>query len=171
MNLETIYYIGQTIAVVVIIATLVALLVQTRQTNKLALIETSRANTLTFIIEQQRLFGTPEDAAFMHKAMYTSERLAEDEKARFGFSMALFFGMVETAHLTHQTGLFRQTDYNRAIDTLRLVYLSSPRVRKWWSVSRINYAKNHDFVALVDQMSAQAEAEATEFAPTRMEIT
>lgn len=160
MSLETIYYIGQTIAVIVIIATLVALLFQTRQTNKLALIETSRNNTLTFITEQQRLFGTPEDAAFMHKAMFTSERLSDDEKVRFGFSMALLFGLIETAQLTHQTGLFRETDYNRAVDTLRLVYLRSPRARKWWASSRVNYAKNPDFVSVVDKLSAEAEAEA-----------
>lgn len=43
MSLENIYYIGQAIAVVVIIATLIAILVQSHQTNK-----TTRANlTLT----------------------------------------------------------------------------------------------------------------------------
>lgn len=158
MTLETIYYIGQTVAVIVIIATLVALLIQTRQTNKLAKIETSRTTGLTLIAEQQRLFGTPEDAAFMNKAMFSSERLSEDEKVRFGFSMALLFGLIETAQLTHQSGLFRDTYYYRAKDTLRLVYLRSPRVRKWWASSSVNYASNPEFVNLVDSLAANAKA-------------
>lgn len=158
MTLESIYYVGQTIAVIVIIATLVALLIQTRQTNKLAMIETSRSNTLTFITEQQKLFGNPENAAFMYKAMFTNERLSDEEKVRFGFSMALLFGLIETAHLTHRSGLFRDTDYHRAIDTLRLVYLRSKRTRKWWASSSVNYAKNPDFVALVNKLASDAKA-------------
>ena len=46
MTLENIYYIGQTLAVIVIIATLIALLIQTRQTNARARAETSRATML-----------------------------------------------------------------------------------------------------------------------------
>jgi len=158
VDLETVYYIGQTIAVIVIIATLIALLIQTRQTNKLAIIETSRSNIMTFVAEQYQLFRTPEDAAFMHKALYTSERLSDEEKARFGFTKALVFGWMETGQMTHKTGLFRETDYVRAIDTLRLQYLSSPRARKWWRNSRRNYAKNPDFAALIDGLAAEAEA-------------
>lgn len=160
MTLESIYYIGQTVAVIVIVATLIALLIQTRQTNKLAIIETSRSNILTFVAEQHQLFGTPEGAAFMYKALYTSERLSDDEKARFGFSMALVFGWIETGQMTHKTGLFRETDYIRAVDTLRFQYLRSPRVRKWWKNSRFNYSKNPDFVGLVDELAAEVEADA-----------
>ena len=94
----------------------------------------------------------------MNKAIFSNERLSEEEKVRFGFSMALFFGMIETAQLTHQSGLFQDTYYHRATDTLRLVYLPSPRVRKWWASSSVNYASNPDFVTLVDSLAADAEA-------------
>ncbi len=160
MTLETIYYIGQTVAVVVIIATLIALLVQTRQTNALARIETSRSNLITFVTEQQRLYSTPDDAAFMHKVLYTSERLTEPEKLRFGFTMALIFGLLEVGVITNQSGLFRDTDQARAIDTVNLAYIASPRVRKWWKSSRVFYAKNPAFVALIDRLVAEAEAAA-----------
>lgn len=160
MTLETIYYIGQTIAVVVIIATLIALLIQTRQTNALARAETSRSHMYWFAMEQHRLFATPEDAAFMHKALRTSEPLTDEEKGRFAFSMALMFSLVEAAQQTHQTGLFRDTDYDRALDTTRMAYLNSPRVRKWWAYTRTFYTGNPDFVAVIDKLVAEVEEDA-----------
>ncbi|MEL6667025.1 MAG: hypothetical protein AAFQ24_12920, partial [Pseudomonadota bacterium] len=42
--------------------------------------------------------------------------------------------------------------------TLRLVYLPSPRVRKWWASSSVNYASNPEFVNLVDSLAADATA-------------
>ena len=73
MTLESIYYIGQTVAVIAIVVSLIFVGLQvrmayeqTRQSNELARQETSRTNIITFITEQQRLFATPEDAACMH---------------------------------------------------------------------------------------------------------
>lgn len=57
MTLENIYYIGQTLAVIVIIATLIALLIQTRQTNALARAETSRATMLQLTSGQYSLIA------------------------------------------------------------------------------------------------------------------
>lgn len=158
MTLESIYYIGQTVAVIVIIATLIALLIQTRQTNALARAETSRATMLQATAEQYRLFETPEKAAFMYKAMRTSEKLTPEEKERFAFAMALIFGNIEVGFNMEQTGLMGDTEYDRGMHTLKGAYLSSPRVRKWWSNIRFFYAKNPDFVAVIDKLSAEADA-------------
>ena len=158
MTLENIYYIGQTLAVIVIIATLIALLIQTRQTNALARAETSRATMLQLTSGQYSLFETPEKAAFLYKAMRTSKKLTAEEKERFGFTLSLVFGNAEIAFNMDQTGLMGGTDLNRGADTLRGVYLSSPRVRKWWSNARMFYAKNSDFLTFIDKLSAEAEA-------------
>ncbi len=157
MTLEEVYFIGQTIAVVAILGSLGGIWFQMRQTNTLAREETSRTNLITFVTEQQRLFATPDDAAFMHKAMYTDQPLSPDEKARFSFTMALMFGLFEVAENTNQSGLFRDIDHERATDTIRLVYLISPRVRKWWASARMAYARNAEFLALVDSLVAEVE--------------
>lgn len=164
MTLETIYYLTQIIAVVAILGSLIFVGVQvrlvraqTQQANDLAREETSRTNLLTIITEQQRLFATAEDAAFMHKAMFTAQPLTNEEKSRFGFNMALIFGLVEVGLNTHQSGLFRDIDNARVVDTLRIVYLPPLRVRKWWASARRAYSKNPDFVALIDKLIAEIE--------------
>ena len=156
MTLETVYYIGQTVAVVVITATLIAILVQTRQTNALARAETSRTLLFTLITEQHRLFGTPEDSDFMIKALRSNESMTDGEKQRFAFSMALIFGMAEVGFNMQRSGLFPDIDQARATDTIRMAYLSSPRVQKWWSNSRHYYAANQEFVAMIDALAAEA---------------
>ena len=160
MTLESIYYIGQTVAVIVIIATLIALLIQTRQTNALARAETSRSIMLRGTSEQYRLFESPEKAAFMYKAMQTSEKLTEEEQLRFSFAMALMFGNMEIGYNMHRTGLMGDFDFARVMDVAQGAYLISPRVRQWWSNTRLIYAKNPEFVAVVDKLSAAAEADA-----------
>ena len=72
--------------------------------------------------------------------------------------MALMFGLFEVAMNTNQSGLFRDIDHERATDAMRLVYLTSPRVREWWGLGRVAYAKNPHFVALVDSLVADIEA-------------
>ena len=74
------------------------------------------------------------------------------------FALGMMIGLFEVAFTTNQAGLFRNIDYARAIDAVRLVYLSSPRVRKWWSQTKIAYAENPEFVALIDKIAAEFES-------------
>lgn len=161
MTLENVYYIGQTIAVVVIVATLFAILYQGYQTNRIA-----RADlTLNLWVEagaaNYSLMDSPEKADFMHRALYHSAPLSEPEKLRFGNLMGFALGMHEGAFMLRRRGLVESAAYERTSGIVRL-YFASPRVRKWWRTRR-EYGYDPDFCAIVDAMTAEFEAtEATE---------
>lgn len=90
MTLESIYYIGQTVAVIAIVISLVFVGLQVRQSKQ----QTERANIIArtelsknsldfFLTTWGQYFATPDDAAFMQKALYSTEPLSEAEQVMF----------------------------------------------------------------------------------------
>jgi hypothetical protein len=67
MTLESIYYIGQTVAVVVIVLTLFAILYQCYQTNKIARADLTLNLWMPAGAAHYSFVDTPEKADFMHR--------------------------------------------------------------------------------------------------------
>ena len=79
MTLENIYYLGQTIAVVVIVATLVAILYQGYQTNKIARADLTLNMWMQAGAAHYSFVDSPEKADFMHRALNDGGSLTEPE--------------------------------------------------------------------------------------------
>ena len=156
MTLENIYYIGQTIAVVVIILTLFAILWQGWQTNRIARLEMTRASWVEMGQTQYSLVDSPEKADFMQRALFGDAPLTDAEKLRFGNLMGLAIGAHEGAYMLMQRGLFEQAAYKRIEGIIRL-YMQSPRVRKWWRTRR-EYNYDPNFRTLIDRTADEFEA-------------
>ena len=133
MSLETIYYIGQTIAVMVIIATLGAVLYQARQANKIAKAELTRAQ-LT-------------DAATIVESIYTSSELSDlllkvdarktltnRELLKFQYYMYSWWNNLEGAHTLYTKGFMDKSSYDQLMRTGGYLYRTNLTQSMWKSL-------------------------------------
>ncbi len=155
MTLENIYYVGQTVAVVVIVLTLFAILWQGWQTNKIARSEMTLSSWIQSGQTHYALVDSPEKAEFMQRALFGEAALTDAEKLRFGNLMGLAIGLHEGGYWLMQRGLIEHAAYKRGEGISRL-YLQSPRVRKWWRARR-EYSYDPKFRAVIDNIAAEFE--------------
>lgn len=155
MTLENIYYIGQTVAVIVIVLTLFAILWQGWQTNRIARAEMTRSSWIEMGQMHYSLVDSPEKADFMLRALFGEASLTEAEKLRFGNLLGLAIGAQEGAFMLLQRGLIEHAAYNRSEGITRL-YMQSPRVQKWWRTRR-EYSYDPKFRALIDAIASELE--------------
>lgn len=167
MALEEIYYAGQTIAVVVIIATLFAILFQGYQTNKIARAELTLDLWVHAGSANYSLMDSPEKADFMNRALFGVEPLSDAEKIRFANLMGYALGMHEGAFMLSNRGLIEPTAFARTGGLMRM-YFQSPRVRKWW-LTRREFGYDPAFRSIIDRM-AEEIGEAQETARKSQEI-
>jgi hypothetical protein len=135
MTLESIYYIGQTVAVLAILASLVALYFQQQQANKLAKSDMTQAAWNSLIATQAQMFSTAEGADFMQRGLYSAAPLTDAEKLRFSINMSNLMSAVESGYVLWRQGLFEETSHQRTLRSMA-VYFESPRARKWWTLAR-----------------------------------
>jgi len=155
VTLEEIYYVGQTVAVVVIVLTLLAILYQGWQTNRIARSDMTRATWIEAGQTHYSLVDSPEKADFMQRALFGDTPLTDAEKIRFGNLMGLAIGTHEGAYMLLQRGLFEHAAYKRSEGITRL-YMQSPRVRKWWRTRR-EFSYDPKFKALIDRIAGEFE--------------
>jgi hypothetical protein len=156
MTLESIYYIGQTVAVLAILASLVALYFQQRQANKLAKADMTQASWGAAIATQAQMFSTAEGADFMQRAFYNAAPLTDAEKLRFSINMSSMMSTVESAYVLWRQGLFDEVSYQRLLRSMAN-YFESPRMRKWWALARKDRFIP-PFSEVIDEIAARAEA-------------
>lgn len=155
MTLESIYYVGQTVAVVVIVLTLFAILYQGWQTNRIARSDMTRSSWIETGQTHYSLVDSPEKADFMQRSLFGEAALTNAEKLRFGNLMGLAIGTHEGAYMLMQRGLIEHAAYSRSEGITRL-YMQSPRVRKWWRTRR-EYSYDPKFRAIIDEIAQEFE--------------
>jgi hypothetical protein len=155
MTLESINYVAQTVGVIVIVATLFAILWQGHQTNKVARAELTLNMWMQTGAMQYSLFDSPEKADFMQRALNGSAPLQESEKQRFYTALGVAIGTHEAAFNLYDRGLVETAAYERNTATTRL-YFTSPRVRRWWSRAR-NLPYDVRFRDIVDAIAKERE--------------
>lgn len=97
MTLETLYFFSQIVAVIVIVATLIAILYQGHQTNKIARADLTLSMWMQTGQMQTALFDTVERANFMHRALYVATPLTDAEKNQLNTCLSLAIGTHEAA--------------------------------------------------------------------------
>jgi len=157
MTLESIYYVGQTISVFALLASLVFVGIQVRharqqteQANKLARAEMSQSAGLKVLEFQDGWYETEESAELMSRALETDAPLSKAEKQRFGVRMVTLFTGIEVVAMLYREGLCDQGMYDRIMRTGQF-YCTRPRVQKWWrNVGRAYFLM--PFLGTMDEM-------------------
>lgn len=154
MTLETIYYIGQTLAVAVILLSVAFVGYQTRQTNRLARTELTRS-----LLSETRVYGdaistSPEMAEFMFKSLSATEQLPPQDFFRLGMYFASWFTALESAYKVNTQKLIEPSVYEHIRVTTRVMDCVNMRI--WWQNARSFFAP--DFAADVDGALRQWDA-------------
>ena len=155
MTLEEIYYIGQTIAVVAILASLGAIWFQMRQANKLAKLETTRA---IWMDAGERVLSHAEDAEkadFFQRALFESGELTNAEKTRLYLVMSSMFTTFENGFTMHNSGMMNERFWPRMRDSMR-DYLAAERGQRWWAIAKKRtFGGDPEFCAEVDALLSE----------------
>jgi hypothetical protein len=163
MTLEEFYYIGQSIAVVAILGTLIFVGLQVRQARD----QTKQANTLSRAQLtttawlgangfQDSWYATEESSNFMALELESDEPLEPGEKMRFSIRMVTIVSSVELSYSLLQQGLFDQELYARNVRTLT-AYAARPRTQKWWHHVGRDYF-TPPFQGVIDDIIGQGQS-------------
>ncbi|MEO1135093.1 MAG: hypothetical protein AAFW68_00605 [Pseudomonadota bacterium] len=158
MTLENIYYIGQTIAVVAILASLAAIWFQMRQQHRLAKLEITRAVWADAIEMLRSQAEDEEKADFLQRALFTNEPLSDAEKTRLYLVLSSLFVGMENGYAMAQSGMMEEKFWPRMRASI-VDYLKPERGRRWWAIARVRtFAANDAFVAEVDGIVEEINA-------------
>jgi hypothetical protein len=163
MTIETIYYASQIVAAIVIIATLLAILWQGYQTNKIARADLSLNMWLQMGSMHNSVVDTPEKGELFARAFSDAERLTEGEKMRLSFNLSMLIGTHEAAFNLRSRGLIEEAVYARSASTTRS-YMTFAIMRRWWKRNR-NNGYSAAFRKEIDAMTNEFEAAASGRAP------
>ena len=126
-----------------IIASLVFVGIETRNSTKQALLTTQALEIAAYqdlidnILEMNVLtIQDPEVASFMYKAFRSSEELTEQEEFRFGRAAYQRFRHGDMAFFQYQRGAI---DEDRLRSVLKVLNLGNQRMRESWEQSQNNF--------------------------------
>ena len=160
MTLETIYYLGQTIAVIAILISLVAIWFQMKQTHHLARLENSRSMWIYVSGVMTSFVDDSEKAKFFHDALYGMGKMTDADKTRFYLLMSSLLMMFENGHVLHREGMMEDHFWPRMRQSLR-DFIAPPRAQRWWEIARKrSFSESTDFVQEVDAVLAEINAKA-----------
>lgn len=160
MTLETIYYIGQTIAVVAILISLAAIWLQMKQTHKLARLENSRSMWIYVSDVMTSMVDEPAKAEFIQSSLYGTGKMTDAEKTRFYLSMSSLLMMFENGFTLHREVMIETYFWPRMRQSLR-DFIAPPRAQRWWEIARDrSFSESTVFVAEVDAVLAEINAKA-----------
>ena len=140
MSLESIYYIGQSISVVVIIATLFAILHQGQQANQIARSELSHDQ----LLNSHGLLGptvatNPEYADFLVRVLEENAAMSATDRIRFlnfMHSLVIVFG---SAHTLKSKGMIEAQMFADSASAM-VWWMQFDRSRGWWKGARKHYS-------------------------------
>ena len=149
MTLETIYYAGQTVAVLIIILTLLALLYQQRQANKIARNELSIALVSNSSTVLTPWTTNPEVSEFFMRVNMKGHKLTEAERLRYANFMHGLIVFLRGAVTLVEAKLSEPYIAEEAKMAVQF-FMNFPRSHKWWRASRSFYSE--DVQSIVDKM-------------------
>jgi hypothetical protein len=155
MSLQTLLTLSQIVGAVVVVATLLSILVQMYQTNRIAKAQLTLHTWMQTGELQLALAHSQEKADFLRRVTSGVE-LGEAEKLRAVYVLSVALGTHEAAFNLRKRGLIEEGACRRLEEGTRL-YMKSAGWRSLWFRRRTTYEPV--FRALVDAMVAEAEAE------------
>ena len=144
MTLLELGALGEFVAAIAVLVTLVYLTLQVRQGNSFA-----RAQTRQRMVEQaeRELYRVVEDPTIF-KCFLKKEPLTEDEKIKLVFWLIASLRQREYEWFQYRDGNIDREAWE-AYRTVMLTHLTTPRTREWWD-SFLSTSFNPEFVAEVN---------------------
>lgn len=148
------------IGVIAIIASLIFVGIETRNSTRQAELNTQALEIAAYqelmdnIAEMNILIiQDPEVAAFMHKVYATNEELTELEQFRFRRAAYLRFRHGDMAFFQYQRGAI---DEARLGSSLKVLNLSNPRMKAFWNGIKQNFVE--PYRVYIDQLIEEQDA-------------
>ena len=163
MTLQDLGSIGELLAAVATLLTLVYLATQVRQA-KTQLKESTQQARAAFTMEvgaqsaaaQLAWLSSEGPRATMTKALLTEEKLQSEEAYEFAVRISIFFGALIQSEMLARHGLvdreFLETRYS-----IYRPYLEMPRVRTWWKRTGTHFYGHDEYAKVIDQLVAEIE--------------
>ena len=148
MSMEDIYYVSQIVSVIAVVASLVYLSLQVRQTerNQRAMMQQGRANRVSDAVMRT---SDPQTSGVFHKGSRHPETLSPEEVDRYMLITRAIFISAEDSFLQHTAGLLDESAYKSFIAGARGMMGASPGLRAAWRLSRDQY--DGEFVAFMNK--------------------
>lgn len=151
MTLENIYYVGQTVAVVAIVASLAFVGVQIRQ-NTRATRAASHGAVSNALNDVNRMFAENADLTKIWLAgMRERKALSEEERWRFDAMARAYFHVCETMFIQARLGAGDRGVLAAEVEGMRAV-LAAPGVKEWWAENPFGFCA--EFRAYVAGLAA-----------------
>ena len=134
MTLESVYYIGQSVAVVAILVSLYAIYRQQRRTNEIerGKTEAERANQLSeFVWNHTKDHETLQS---LRQCLHNHDHVHPDDQAKFMAYMTNVMELMGQAFYQQKHDLIASTSYD-GVTNFCLANLKTPGGRQWWEAS------------------------------------
>jgi hypothetical protein len=151
MSIQDLGSIGELVAALAVLITLVYLSLQVRQGNLLA---KSQARQRMVEHAQSELYTQMNDPSVTY-AVIKEGALTEEEQAKLSLFLTAFMRQREWEWFQYQDGVIDKDVYRAYHDVIG-IFLSSKRTRKWWN-SLGRFAFNQSFVEDVDNLLDNTE--------------
>jgi len=151
MNWDAIGAVGEFIGAILVGATLIYLAFQLRQNTKALTSSTFQAVSSNMASNMEFFAGDPTISALLVQAQDGLGELKAEERARFGYVMAMAFRRIETVFVQRSLG-FIDARLTEGFERSAISAFSSGGVREWWEASK--RAFSDDFSSWIDQQLA-----------------
>jgi hypothetical protein len=163
MTLQDLGSIGELLAAVATLLTLVYLATQVKHAKTQLKESTQQART-AFTMEvgdrsadvQLAWLSSEGPRTTMTKALLTEEKLEPAEAYEFGVRISIFFGALMQSERLARRGLvdreFLETRYS-----IYRPYLEMPRVRRWWKRTGTHFWSHDEYAKVIDQLVREIE--------------
>jgi len=135
MSLENIYYIGQTIAVVAILASLIAIFFQMRQGQKLARADSQRDLLKSIGVFLQMTLDNPKVLTDVRQGLQEYDSASSETKSNFTTWAYAYLHVMEQCIYMKSDGLITESSFN-GFETGALGIIVTPGGAQWWVHSK-----------------------------------
>jgi hypothetical protein len=137
MSLEQIFYISQSIAAVAVVASIVYLALQVRQSERIqrAMVQQGRADRAS---HRAMLMAAPELARVVQRGMAGNQELTREEFNQWTLICRSLFLTVEDSYLQRKAGLLDDAAYH-SFEAGTRAFFSAPGLRASWRLASGQY--------------------------------
>jgi hypothetical protein len=142
MTLENIYYIGQTIAVVALLISILFVGYQIHQNTKAIKATSHHAITDSFNQINALMITDRSSARLWRLGLSGMKKLDEDEQVSFSFMMLGYSRVFETLYYQYKNGTMDRKLFDAELNTLKWS-VSNPGFREWWANNPISLSAEY----------------------------
>jgi len=146
MSLEQWAYLGEIVASAAVVASLVYLAIQVRQSNRLAQAQTRQ---IMMQLVQQELYKVVDDPAIF--SLWVKEPISTEEKSKLHAWLIANIRQREYEWLEYKNGTIDPGMFE-SYAGITAVILGTERTRRWWGVHGHSHSFHPGFVDFVDQL-------------------